>query len=100
VSIHVSEDDTVNALSTGLTQQILLLEDASQDGLMAEQTISKLLEVVRNQEKLIRREMESKIIDATWSPRYTFDVSKRFRSHSPAIFSRIVPTVDWIVPPQ
>jgi hypothetical protein len=38
--IHVSEDDAVDALSMGLTRQSLLLEDASQDILTAEQTIA------------------------------------------------------------
>jgi hypothetical protein len=56
--IHVSKDDTVNALSAGLTRQTLLLEDASQDGLMAEQTMAKLLIVVKNQEKLMQSELE------------------------------------------
>jgi hypothetical protein len=58
--IHVSEDDAVDALSVGLTRQSLLLEDASQDVVMAEQTIAKLLVVVKNQEKLMRRELENK----------------------------------------
>jgi hypothetical protein len=51
--IHISEDDAVDALSTGLKGQLLLLEDASHNGLMVEQTIAKLLVVVRNQEKLM-----------------------------------------------
>jgi hypothetical protein len=58
--IHVSKDDAVDALSVGLTRQLLLLEDASQDGLTAEQTIAKLLIVVRNQEKLMRSELENR----------------------------------------
>jgi ABC-type phosphate transport system auxiliary subunit len=49
--IHVSEDDAVDALSARLTRQSLMLEDASQDGLTAEQTIAKLLVVVRNHAK-------------------------------------------------
>jgi hypothetical protein len=57
--IHVSEDDAVDALSAGLTRQSLLLEDASQDGLTVEQTIVKLLIVVRNQEKLMQSELEN-----------------------------------------
>jgi hypothetical protein len=59
-AIHVSEDEAVDALSAGLTRQSLLLEDASQDGLTAEQTIAKLLVVVKNQEKLMRSELENK----------------------------------------
>jgi hypothetical protein len=58
--IHVSEDDAVDALSAGLTRQLLLLEDASQDGLTAEQTIAKLLVVVRNQENLMQSELENR----------------------------------------
>jgi hypothetical protein len=58
--IRVSKDDTVDALSAGLTRQLLLLEDASQVGLTAEQTIVKLLVVVRNQEKLMRIELENR----------------------------------------
>jgi hypothetical protein len=58
--IHVSEDDAVDTLRTGLTRQLPLLEDASQDGLTAEQTIAKLLVVVRNQEKLMRSELENR----------------------------------------
>jgi hypothetical protein len=51
--IHVSKDDAVDALSAGLMRQLLLLEDAIQDGLTAEQTIAKLLIVVRHQERLM-----------------------------------------------
>jgi hypothetical protein len=51
--IHISKDGAVNALRSGLQQQTLLLEDASQDGLIVEQIIAKLLEVVKNQEKLM-----------------------------------------------
>jgi long-subunit acyl-CoA synthetase (AMP-forming) len=58
--IHISEDDAVNALSAGLTQQTLLLEDDSHDRLMAEQTIAKLLIVEKNQEKLMRSELENR----------------------------------------
>jgi hypothetical protein len=58
--IHVSKGDAVDALSAGLTRQLVLLEDASQDGLTAEQTIAKLLVVVRNQEKLMRSELENR----------------------------------------
>jgi hypothetical protein len=58
--IHVSEDDAVNALSVGQTRQSLLLEDTSQDGLMVEQMIVKLLIVVKNQEKLMRSELENR----------------------------------------
>jgi hypothetical protein len=36
-----------------------LLDDASQDGLTAEQTIAKLLKVVKNQEKLKQSKIES-----------------------------------------
>jgi hypothetical protein len=50
----------VDALSAGLTRQSLLLEDASQDGLTAEQTIAKLLVIVKNQETLMRSELEKK----------------------------------------
>jgi hypothetical protein len=59
-AIHISEDNAVDALSAGLTRQSLLLEDASQDGLTAEQTIAKLLAVVKNQEELMRSELENK----------------------------------------
>jgi alanyl-tRNA synthetase len=58
--IHVNEDEAVDALSAGLTRQSLLEEDASQDGLTAEQTIAKLLVVVKNQEMLMRSELEKK----------------------------------------
>jgi hypothetical protein len=58
--IHISEDNAVDALSAGLTRQLLLLEDASQDGLTAEQMIAKLLVVVRNQEKLMRSKLENR----------------------------------------
>jgi hypothetical protein len=58
--IHDSEDNAVDALSAGLTRQSLLLEDASQDGLTAEQTIAKLLVLVKNQEKLMRSELENR----------------------------------------
>jgi hypothetical protein len=58
--IHISEDDAVYALSVGLMRQSLLLEDASQDGLTVEQTIAKQLVVVRNQEKLMRSELENR----------------------------------------
>jgi hypothetical protein len=58
--IHVSKDDAVDALSVGLMRQLLLLEDASQDGLTAEQTIAKLLVVVRNEEKLMRSKLENR----------------------------------------
>jgi hypothetical protein len=40
--------------------QLLLLEDASQDGLTAEQTILKLLVVVRNQEKLMQSKLDNR----------------------------------------
>jgi hypothetical protein len=59
-AIRVSDDEAVDALSAGLTRQSLLLEDASQDGLTVEQTIAKLLVVVKNQEKLMRSELENK----------------------------------------
>jgi hypothetical protein len=58
--IHVSEDDAVDALSVGLMRQLQLLEDASQERLTAEQTIAKLLVVVRNQEKLMQSELENR----------------------------------------
>jgi hypothetical protein len=57
--IHTSKDDGVNAWSAGLTWQTLSLEDASQDGLVAEHFIMKLLEVMKNQEKLMQSELES-----------------------------------------
>jgi hypothetical protein len=58
--IHVSKDEAVDTLSMGLTRQLLLLEGASQDGLTVEQTIAKLLVVVRNQEKLMQSELENR----------------------------------------
>jgi hypothetical protein len=58
--IHVIEDDAVDELIAGLTRQSLLLEDASQDGLTAEQMIAKLLLGVTNQEKLMRSELENR----------------------------------------
>jgi hypothetical protein len=58
--IHANKDDTVNALRVGLTRQSLLLENASQDGLMVEQTIAKLLVAVKNQEMLMQSELENR----------------------------------------
>jgi hypothetical protein len=58
--IHISEHDAVDALSMGLTRQLLLLKDASQDGMTTEQTIAKLLIVVRNQEKLMQSKLENR----------------------------------------
>jgi hypothetical protein len=57
--IHISEDDAVDALSAGLTRQSLFLEDASQDRLTAEQTIEKLLVLVRNLEKHMQSKLEN-----------------------------------------
>jgi hypothetical protein len=64
VSDHTSENNTVNALSAGLMQQTLLLNDTSQEGLMAEQMIVKQLKVVKNQEKLMQQELE---VSRSWS---------------------------------